>query len=70
MKFELIYFWKPTPMRPIDRKGQPCRILARGAKNSVLVEFEDGFKVITSKYAVRSLYAKRSVDEVGRRANH
>jgi hypothetical protein len=27
--------------------------LARGKKNSILVEFEDGFKVVTSRYAVR-----------------
>lgn len=36
-----------------ERKGQPCRVLARGKLNSILVEFEDGFRVITSRYAVR-----------------
>jgi len=36
-----------------ERKGQACRILARGRMNSCLVEFEDGFKVITSRWAVR-----------------
>jgi hypothetical protein len=36
-----------------ERKGQPCRVLAHGALNSIAVEFEDGFKVITSRYAVR-----------------
>jgi hypothetical protein len=33
-----------------DRKGQRCRVLARGKLNSILVEFEpDGHKVITSR---------------------
>lgn len=36
-----------------DRKGEPCRVLARGTMNSILVEFEDGYRVVTSRYAVR-----------------
>jgi len=37
-----------------ERKGQRCRILVRAKRmNSVLVEFEDGFRVVTSRYAVR-----------------
>lgn len=36
-----------------ERKGQPCRVLARGKMNSALVEFPDNFKVVTSRYAVR-----------------
>lgn len=36
-----------------ERKGQPCRILARGALNSIMVEFADGWRVVTSRYAVR-----------------
>lgn len=51
--FDYVWFWKQSWMRPIDRKGQRCRILVRGRKNSVLVEFEDGFQVVTSRYAVR-----------------
>lgn len=41
--------------RPIGqaRKGQPCRVLVRGAMNNVLVEFPDGYRVVTSRYAVR-----------------
>lgn len=38
-----------------ERHGQRCRILARGKLNNCLVEFEDGFKVITSRYAVRKI---------------
>lgn len=36
-----------------DRKGEPCRVLARGKMNSCLVEFADGHRVITSRHAVR-----------------
>ena len=47
-----IWFWKSKlPLR----KGARCKILARGRMNSVLVEFEDGYRVITSRYAVRKM---------------
>jgi hypothetical protein len=45
-----VWYWRA---RLPDRKGQPCRVLARGTMNSVLVEFEDGFQVVTSRWAVR-----------------
>ena len=51
--FDHIWFWKPNAMRTVDRKGQRCRVLARGRMNSIKVEFEDGYQVITSRYAVR-----------------
>jgi len=51
--YPLVWYWKPSWMRRIDRKGQRCRIVVRGKKNSVLVEFEDGFRVVTSRYAVK-----------------
>jgi len=35
------------------RKGQPCRVTARGARNSIRVEFADGFIMITSGNAIR-----------------
>lgn len=50
LKFDYIWFWK---VKLPERKGQPCRVLARGKMNSILVEFEDRFKVITSRFAVR-----------------
>ena len=37
----------------MNRKGQFCRVLVRGKKNSALVEFEDGFKAVTSRNALR-----------------
>jgi hypothetical protein len=50
IKYDHIWFWKT---RLPERNGQPCRVLARGKMNSILVEFEDGFTVITSRFAVR-----------------
>ena len=35
------------------RKGQMCTVLARGAMNSCLVEFGDGYRMITSRNALR-----------------
>jgi SH3 domain-containing protein len=46
------WFWKT---RLPERKGQKCRVLARGKMNSILVEFEDGYKVVTSRFAVRKI---------------
>jgi hypothetical protein len=37
------------------RKGYVCRVLARGAMNSCLVQFADGFKMVTSRNALRRL---------------
>jgi hypothetical protein len=37
-----------------DRKGEACRVLARGPMNSALVEFEsDGWRVVTSRNGLR-----------------
>lgn len=49
-RYGYVWFWKS---RLPERKGQPCRIVARGKMNSILVEFSDGFRVVTSRYAVR-----------------
>lgn len=48
--FTYVWYWRT---RLPERKGQPCRVLARGSMNSILVEFMDGYKVVTSRYAVR-----------------
>lgn len=47
-----VWFWRS---RLPHRKGNRCRVLARGKLNSCLVEFEDGEKIITSRYAVRKI---------------
>ena len=47
------YAWGNNPVRA-GRKGQPCRILLRSRRmSSVLVEFPDGFRMITSRRALR-----------------
>lgn len=48
--FDHIWYWKS---RLPERKGQACRVLVRGKMNTILVEFEDGYKVTTSRFAVR-----------------
>ncbi|MEZ2410489.1 hypothetical protein AB6806_27210 [Bosea sp. RCC_152_1] len=35
------------------RKGQRCRVFARGTMNSVGLEFEDGFRMVSSGNALR-----------------
>lgn len=37
----------------MGRKDQPCRVLVRGELNSCLVEFGDGFRMVTSRNALR-----------------
>lgn len=54
--FPLVWHWrKKLP----ERKGQPCRVLVRGGMGSVLVEFEDGRRVVTSRHAVRPAEPRR-----------
>lgn len=38
-----------------ERHGARCRVLARGAKNSILIEFEDGVRHVVFRFAVRRL---------------
>lgn len=45
-----VWYWRANLP---ERKGQPCRVLATGALHSCLVEFADGYLVITSRHAVR-----------------
>jgi hypothetical protein len=45
-----VWHWRA---RLPERKGQACRVLVRGGRNSVLVEFADGLRVVTSRHAVR-----------------
>lgn len=52
MAFDYVYSWGPRLMG-FNRKGQFCRVLARGAMNSALIEFEDGFQAVVSRNALR-----------------
>lgn len=48
--YDRIWFWKKWLG---ERRGQRCRIVAVGKMNAALVEFADGYRVVTSRYAVR-----------------
>lgn len=58
--FNHIWFWKT---RLPERKGHACRKLARGRMNSILVQFEDGYKVVTSRFAVRLANPRKENNE-------
>jgi hypothetical protein len=34
-------------------KGMRCRVVCRGAMNSALIEFEDGYRTVTSRNGLR-----------------
>ncbi len=59
------WFWKK---KLPERNGQFCKILARGRMNSVLVEFKDGCRVLTSRYDVRRTTSRKLA--VGRLAGN
>lgn len=42
------YYWRVKTRLP-ERFKQNCRVLVRGRMNSCLVEFEDGYRVVTSR---------------------
>ncbi len=50
MTFPHVWYWRRWLP---ERKGQRCRVVARGAMGGILVEFEDGLRVVTSRWAVR-----------------
>jgi hypothetical protein len=45
-----------------DRYGERCAVWARGRMNSVGVEFRDGFRTVTSAYAVSRAARNRRRD--------
>ena len=50
------YVWGPRFTVPVlSRKGEPCRIVARGEMNSALVEFADGERAVVSRNALRRI---------------
>ena len=48
----MTHHWRIRKWLP-ERFGQPCRIVARGALNTIMVEFADGCRAVTSRYFVR-----------------
>jgi hypothetical protein len=51
------YRWRIRTRLP-ERYGQTCWVTARGALNSIRVEFADGFWCITSRWSVRREFLK------------
>ena len=39
----------------LGRKGKACRLIARGTMNSCLLEFDDGWRMVTSRNAIAKL---------------
>lgn len=48
------YVWGNNSKRA-GYKGRICKIIARGKMNSVLIEFENGERTVTSKWALRKI---------------
>jgi hypothetical protein len=46
------YRWRVRTRLP-ERFGERCRVLVRGGRNSCVVEFPDGYRVVTSRWYVR-----------------
>lgn len=55
----MTHYWRVRTRLP-ERFGQPCKVTARGAMNSIRVEFADGYWVITSRWNIRKLSAAGS----------
>lgn len=51
-ELEYKYAWGNNPKRA-ELKNKPCRLMASGKMGSVLVQFRDGVKIITSRRALR-----------------
>ena len=63
--FTHYYAWRNNPtlgLRPCPKRltlfGRPCRILARGKMNSIIIEFVDGQRECVSRNAVKQLPIK------------
>ena len=52
MAFPYVYRWANNLERA-KCKGKRCRIVTRGAMNTVLLEFDDGFQMTSSGNALR-----------------
>lgn len=46
------YRWAWKKRLP-ERTGQPCKLLVVGKLNNVLLEFQDGYKVVTDRRGIR-----------------
>ena len=54
--YDHYWYWKE---KLPERNGKKCKVKKRGGRmNTVVVEFEDGYKVATSRHAVRKITPK------------
>jgi hypothetical protein len=51
------YAWKNNPKR-VTMYKRACRVIARGAMNSILIEFADGQRECVSRNSVRRICAR------------
>lgn len=62
-------FWQPWVEAFGNKRaeiyGKRLRVLARGAKNSALVEFENGQREIVSRNAIRRLSRRDKISAIG-----
>jgi len=58
-----VFIWGNNPERA-SRKGQKCRLLAKGKKGSVGIEFEDGWRMCTSMRSIRKITERGLVSNV------
>jgi len=58
MTYPLYFAWENNPRRAELFKRR-CRVIARGTMNSVLIEFESGERVVTSRYAARKPHSPK-----------
>jgi hypothetical protein len=66
-RFPLVWHWRGHDgvwqRSCVARKGQRCRRLCQGRNGNVLVEFEDGFRTVAPRHAVRR--ARREAEPDG-----
>jgi hypothetical protein len=56
VEWPYVYRWARYLGMPVldgARKGQLCKVLVRGKRNSCLIEFPDGLQAVTSRNALR-----------------
>lgn len=52
ISYDYIYAWGNNTKRK-TMKGRRCRVLARGRKNSIMIEFENGQREIVSRNSIK-----------------
>jgi hypothetical protein len=65
-QFPLVWHWRGhegvRQRSCVQRKGQRCRRLFQGRNGNVLVAFEDGFRTVAPRHAVRRVRKEGEAD--------